>query len=218
MLDALWVALRIVPTVFLALFPVVNPIGTALILAGMTGGTDPKVWKATSRKIAVYSFLILICFFYFGYLILKLFGITIPVVQISGGMVLAAMGWQLLNGSQEGGQPGGGGAGTAAASVSGKTFYPFTFPLTIGPGGIAIVMTFGAHFQRGTETGVADHLAGATGIFLICVAVYLCYSNLQFLSARIAPAGVKAISKMLAFFIICIGVQILWEGIKALRH
>jgi len=218
MLDALWVALRIVPTVFLALFPVVNPIGTALILAGMTDGTDPKVWKAASRKIAVYSFLILICFFEFGYLILRLFGITIPVVQISGGMVLAAMGWQLLNGSQEGGQPGGGGAGTAAASVAGKTFYPFTFPLTIGPGGIAIVMTFGAHFQRGTETGVADHLAGTAGIFLICLAVYLCYSNLQFLSARIAPAGVKAISKMLAFFIICIGVQILWEGIKALRH
>jgi multiple antibiotic resistance protein len=217
MLHALWVSLKIIPTVFLALFPVVNPIGTALILAGMTSGADPKVWKAASRKIAVYSFLILICFFLFGYLILKLFGITIPVVQVSGGLVLAAMGWQLLNDSQGAGPSAGSGPSETNASLAGKTFYPFTFPLTVGPGGIAIAMTFGAHVRRGTETGIAAHLAGAASIFLICLAVYLCYSNLQYISARIAPAGVKAISKMLAFFIICIGVEILWEGIKALR-
>lgn len=217
MLQALWVSLKVVPTVFLALFPVVNPIGTALILAGMTSGADPKVWKAASRKIALYSFLVLSFFFLFGYVILRLFGITIPVVQISGGMVLAAMGWQLLNGSgSDGGQPGGG-ESRADASIAGKTFYPFTFPLTVGPGGMAIAMTFGAHIRRGAEAAVPEHAAGVVGILLICLSVYFCYSNLQYISARIAPALVKAISKMLAFFVICIGIEILWEGVKALR-
>jgi multiple antibiotic resistance protein len=216
--HALWISLKIVPTIFLALFPVVNPIGTALILTGMTSGVDPKAWKTASRKIAVYSFLVLACFFLFGYFILKLFGITIPVVQVSGGVVLAFMGWQLLNGSDDARQPSGGdGPREADASIAGKTFYPFTFPLTVGPGGLAITMTFGAHVRGGTETGAAEHLAGLAGIFAICLAVYLCYSNLQYISARIAPAGVKAISKMLSFFVICIGVGILWEGIEALR-
>jgi multiple antibiotic resistance protein len=75
------IVLKVVATIFLALFPVVNPIGTALILSGTTSGTDPMVWKAMSRRIAAYSFLVLTFFDLFGSLILQLFGITIPVVQ-----------------------------------------------------------------------------------------------------------------------------------------
>ena len=59
-------------------------------------------------------------------------------------------------------------------------------------------MAFGAHVQRATSTGLAERVGGLTG-------------------AKIPPAAVKALSKMLAFFVICIGVQILWEGIQALR-
>jgi len=60
MLYIFSVALKVAATIFLALLPVVNPIGTALILSGMTSGTDPAVWKAMSWKIAAYSFLVLI--------------------------------------------------------------------------------------------------------------------------------------------------------------
>jgi len=217
MLNALLLALKVIPTVFMALFPVVNPIGTALILSGMTSGTDARVWKVTSRKISLYSFLVLSFFYCFGYLILKLFGITIPVVQVSGGLVLAVMGWQMLNGSSGDGQASGSGQHEANASVIGKTFYPFTFPLTVGPGGLAIAMTFGAHLRRGGGVVMAEYLAGIAGIFAICATVYLCYANLQYINKKIAPAAVQAISKMLAFFVICIGVEIFWEGVQALK-
>ena len=96
-MTSLYIALKIIPMIFMALFPVVNPIGTALILFGMTRGVDDQTWKSMSRKIALYSFLFLSFFFFFGSYILKLFGISIPVVQFSGGIVLALMGWQLLN-------------------------------------------------------------------------------------------------------------------------
>ena len=217
MLAFLSIALKVTATIFLALFPVVNPVGTALILSGMTSGTDPTVWKAMSRRIAAYSFLVLICFYLFGSLILQLFGITIPVVQVSGGLVLAVMGWQMLNGS-----PGDSGSTDAGLHNTGpsivvKTFYPYTFPITVGPGGLAVAMTFGAHVQRGTTMGLAELVGGAIGTLAMCAMVYLCYANLQYINEKIPPAAVKAISKMLAFFVICIGVEILWEGIEALK-
>ena len=96
-MASLLIALEIVPMIFVALFPVVNPIGTALVLYGMTGHVDDKTWKSASRRIALNTFLLLSFFFFFGGFILKLFGISIPVVQLSGGMVVAAIGWGLLN-------------------------------------------------------------------------------------------------------------------------
>jgi multiple antibiotic resistance protein len=217
MLSISSMVLKVVATIFLALFPVVNPVGTALILSAMTSGTDPAIWKTMSRKIAAYSFFVLTFFYLLGSLILQLFGITIPVVQVSGGLVLAVMGWQMLNGSSGDSGAADGGAHDPGASLVGKTFYPYTFPITVGPGGLAVAMTFGAHVQRGTSTGVAQRVGGISGIFAMCALVYFCYANLQFISAKIPPAAVKAISKMLAFFVICIGVEILWEGIQALR-
>jgi multiple antibiotic resistance protein len=214
---SLSIALKVAATIFLALFPVVNPVGTALILSGITSGTDPTVWKAMSGRIAAYSFLVLISFYLFGSLILQLFGITIPIVQVSGGLVLAVMGWQMLNGSSEDGNSTNGGAQDPGASILVKTFYPYTFPITVGPGGLAVAMTFGAHVQRGTSMGLAERLGGVAGTFAMCALVYLCYANLQYINEKIPPSAVKAISKMLAFFVICIGVQILWEGIQALK-
>jgi multiple antibiotic resistance protein len=217
MLSILSIVLKVTATIFVALFPVVNPIGTALILSGMTSGTDATVWKAMLRKIAANSFLVLTFFYLFGSLILQLFGITIPVVQVSGGIVLAVMGWQMLNGSSGDSGSADGGPHDTGTSIAVKAFYPYTFPITVGPGGLAVAMTFGAHVQRGTSMGLAERVGGVIGTFAICATVYLCFANLQYINKKIPPAAVKAISKMLAFFVICIGVQILWEGIRALR-
>jgi len=211
------IVLKVSATIFLALFPVVNPIGTALILSGMAGGVEPAVWKSMARNIALYSFLVLLFFYLFGSLILQLFGITIPVVQVSGGLVLAVMGWQMLNGSSGDSSSANGGVHDTGSSIVVKTFYPYTFPITVGPGGLAVAMTFGAHVQRGTTMGLAERVGGITGTFAICVAVYVCYANLRYINRTIPPAAVKAMSKMLAFFVICIGVEILWEGIQALK-
>ena len=122
--------------IFAALFPVVNPIGTALILNGMTHGVDDQTWKSMSRKIALYSFLFLSFFFFFGSYILQLFGISIPVVQFSGGIVLASMGWQLLNQKETSKPASDSDLDNPRSAIEAKAFYPFTFPLTIGPGGM----------------------------------------------------------------------------------
>jgi multiple antibiotic resistance protein len=217
-MTSLFIALKIIPMIFAALFPVVNPIGTALILFGMTRGVDDQTWKSMSRKIAFYSFLFLSFFFFFGSYILKLFGISIPVVQFSGGIVLALMGWQLLN-QKETNKPASeeGLDNNPRVSIEPKAFYPFTFPLTIGPGGMAVVLTFSAHLNRESRLLVTlEQGAAIIGIFLMCLVVSICYRHLKYITKRFSAAGALALSKILAFFVLCIGVEIAWAGFKAL--
>jgi len=216
-MTSLLIALKIIPMIFAALFPVVNPIGTALVLYGMTRGVDDQTWKSMSRRIALYSFLLLSFFFFFGSYILKLFGISIPVVQFSGGIVLALMGWQLLNQNETSKPVSEEGLDKSHTSIEPKAFYPFTFPLTIGPGGLAVVLTFSAHLNRESLLLVTlEQGAAIAGIFLMCVVVSLCYRHLNNMTKRFSPATALAISKILAFFVLCIGVEIAWAGFKAL--
>lgn len=205
--------------IFAALFPVVNPIGTALVLFGMTRGVDDQTWKLMSRKIAFYSFLFLTFFFFFGSYILKLFGISIPVVQFSGGIVLALMGWQLLNQKEISKPVSGEGLDNPCPAIEDKAFYPFTFPLTIGPGGMAVVLTFSAHLNRESSLLITlEQGAAVFGIFLMCIVVTVCYRNLKYMTKKFSAAGALALSKILAFFVLCIGVEIAWAGFKALEH
>jgi len=218
-MTSLLITLKIIPMIFAALFPVVNPIGTALVLYGMNRGVDDQTWKSMSRRIALYSLFFLSFFFFFGSYILKLFGISIPVVQFSGGIVLALMGWQLLNQHEADVPASEMGIQNHGPSIESKAFYPFTFPITIGPGGMAVVLTFSAHLHRGSLLLVTlEQGAAITGIFLMCVVISLCYRNLKFMTKRFSPAAALAISKICAFFVLCIGVEIAWAGFKALGH
>ena len=216
--DNLYVLLKVVSTFFLALFPVVNPLGTAIILAGMTRGVPQDVWKKISLKIAIYSFLVLASFYLFGFLVLKLFGITVQIVQVSGGLVLAVMGWQMLSSdeakpsvSEEDGHH-------AYKMAEDKVFYPFTFPLTVGPGGLAVAITFGARLGHDSVFALSEQCAGIIGIFAICLTIYFCYANLKVIDKKFSPAAAMAVSKMVAFFVICIGVEIFWSGLKELTR
>lgn len=217
LMTSLFIALKIIPMIFMALFPVVNPVGTALVLDGMSRGVDEQSWKAMSRKIALYSFLLLSFFFFLGSYILKLFGISIPIVQLSGGVVLALMGWQLLNQKENNDPVSNEELEKHTRSIDPKAFYPFTFPLTIGPGGLAVVLTFSAHLDRESRLLLTLEQGAATvGIFLMCLVVMVCYSNLKYMTKRFSASGALAVSKILAFFVLCIGVEIAWAGFKAL--
>jgi multiple antibiotic resistance protein len=218
-MTSFFIALKIIPMIFAALFPVVNPIGTALVLYGMNREVDDQTWKTMSSRIALYSLFFLSFFFFFGSYILKLFGISIPVVQFSGGIVLALMGWQLLNQNETSKPASDKGLHDSGSSIESKAFYPFTFPITIGPGGLAVVLTFSAHLHRGSLLLVTfEQGAAIAGIFLMCLVITLCYRNLKFMTKRFSASGALAISKICAFFVLCIGVEIAWAGFKALGH
>jgi multiple antibiotic resistance protein len=216
-MDSLTTALKVVPAIFVALFPIVNPIGTALVLYQMTGHIDQKAWIAASRKIALNVFLLLSAFLLFGGAILKFFGVSIPLVQLSGGLVVASIGWGLLN--REETEPTSDDHAThATGSLEHKLFYPYTFPTTVGPGSLAVAMTFGAHVDRSPQLHATMQIVGGiAGILATAVVTGVCYARLKWITERFSPAGVQALSRILAFFLFCIGVGIAWDGWSALN-
>jgi multiple antibiotic resistance protein len=202
---------------FSALLPLVNPLGSALVFLGLVGVAPPDVFRTLARKIAINTTLFLLVVELVGAALLNFFGISLPVVQVAGGFVLAAMGWGLLNG-QDGPKK----AETPAAkddfrSLESQTFYPFTFPITAGPGCIVVMLTVSAHASRTTTVG---NILGHIGIFIAVVVlsftVYLCYRYAPNITQKISPQTVRGILQVIAFILLCIGVQIAWKGIEML--
>lgn len=203
---------------FVALLPVVNPVGSALVLLGLIGQAEPAVIRTLARKIAVNTLLFLFVIDVAGAAVLKLFGISLPVVQLAGGLVLAAMGWGLLNRKDT---PDQGEAAPVPPDPTGfqcKVFYPFTFPLTAGPGTLVVTLTLSAHASKGTLLEILlAHLGVLAGMILMCVAVYVCYANAPVITKKVSPATAQGIVRVIAFLLLCIGVQIAWTGFSHLQ-
>jgi multiple antibiotic resistance protein len=203
---------------FSALLPLINPLGDALVFLGIVGPAAPDVYRRLARRIAINTTLFLLLIETSGAAIMKFFGISLPVMQVSGGFVLAAMGWNLLSQSD---------APSVATeskevadpdvSVQGKSFYPLTFPITAGPGCIVVMITLSA--QAAGQRGFAD-LAAHGGIALAVVAlsaaVFVCYGFAPTIAARIKPQTAHGIQRVIAFVLLSIGVQIIWNGVAML--
>lgn len=153
-----------------------------------------------------------------GTLLLKFFGISLPVVQVSGGLALAAMGWKLLNQEEPGDKENPPDVdGPDVRSLEQKVFYPFTFPITAGPGCIVVMVTLSAHASaKGVLPGLSAHAGIVIAVVLLSVAVYFCYGHAPTITARISPQTTHGILRLVAFVLLCIGVQILSNGIEAI--
>jgi len=199
---------------FSALLPLINPLGDALMFLGLVGGAPPAVYRTLARSIAISTTIFLITIEAAGTALLNFFGISLPVVQVAGGLTLAAMGWKLLNeqGSVKEKPP-----EVDSQDLRSKVFYPLTFPITAGPGCIVVMVTLSAHASiKGMLPSLAAHAGIAAAVVLLSVAVYFCYGYAPAITARISPQTAHGILRLIAFVLLCIGVQITSNGIEAI--
>jgi len=203
---------------FSALLPLVNPLGTALVFLSLVGSAPQAVYRALARRIAISTTIFLISIEAGGALLLKFFGISLPVVQVSGGLALAAMGWKLLN-QEEPSQKATPSAvdDVGLRSLEEKVFYPFTFPITAGPGCIVVMVTLSAHATgRGLLPSLTAHGGIVIAVVLLSVAVYFCYGHSPAITARISPQTAHGLLRLIAFVLLCIGVQITLNGVETI--
>ena len=206
---------------FSALLPLVNPLGSALLFVGFVGEVPISLYRSLARRIAVNILIFFAVIELLGSALLNFFGISLPIVEISGGMVIAAMGWSLLN--QQDISPGekklerAVEADEVSNALTAKSFYPFTFPLTVGPGSLVVTLTLSA---QATQSTLSETLIAHAGIMLAALAmsilVFVCYANAPRITRAIAPATAHGILRVVAFFLLCIGVQITWNGLRVL--
>jgi len=198
-----------------ALFPIVDPIGGSPFFLALTRDYSPQTRRLLARHIAVNSFILLIASFAIGSHVLSFFGISIPVVQVGGGLIVTATGWGMLQQKVENDR-GAVGRALTSSDVLSEAFYPLTLPLTVGPGSISIAITLGANEPRQLEANLLATLAAAIGCALVSITIYLCYGFADRLAGVIGPTGMNVILKLSSFLLVCIGVQILWNGLSKL--
>ena len=200
--------------VITALFPIVDPLGNIPIFLGLTAGYSSSDRNILSRKIALNSMWLLIGSMLIGSHILNFFGISIPVVQIGGGMVVMWTGWTLLqqNPEQEQAQAQ---KKVSRQDISDRAFYPLTLPLTVGPGSISVALTLGAS-EGIHNSGWTRFVAAIVGPALVVVLIYLCYRFAEKLAGILGQTAMNVIVRLASFILLCIGVQIFTHGIHDL--
>jgi multiple antibiotic resistance protein len=197
------------------LFPVVNPLGGSPIFLSLTSDYETADRTALSRLIAINSFLLLIGSYLIGTHILAFFGISLPVVQVGGGLIVISTGWAMLQqGSDD--ERNRVHQRIQCRDASREAFYPLTLPLTVGPGSISVAITLGANAPHGYPANLAAIVGAVIGSAAIGISVYLCYGFADRLARILGPTGMSVVLRLSSFLLVCIGVQILWNGVRAL--
>ncbi|PWK65949.1 MarC family protein [Aminobacter sp. AP02] len=199
--------------VLASIFPVVNPPGSALVFLGLTSRATPELRAVLARRIAVNSLILLACSFLLGALILQFYGISIPILRVAGGFVVAVSGWKLLNeGSQKEMEASAG--GVDRTNLLDQAFYPLTLPLTTGPGSIAVVISIG--LSDATISSPAERiifvLASLSAIAVLAVTILFCFAYADRIQRLLGHGGTDIAVRLSAFILFCLGLQILWSG------
>jgi multiple antibiotic resistance protein len=202
--------------VLTALFPIVNPLGSAPLFLSLTRYYSADQRKMLSRRIALNSIALVVASYFVGSHILDFFGISIPVVQVGGGLVLASTGWSMLKQKDEDDTKAGVHRNVDTNDLFQKAFYPLTLPLTVGPGSISVAITLGANAPRHLPQNLMAIVGALIGAALIAVSVFLCYGFADRLARLLGATGMSVIMRLSSFLLVCIGVQIFWNGASVL--
>lgn len=192
---------------FLALFPIVNPFGAIPIFFALTGEFPPAERNSTALKTAIYVIIILVVFLFFGRFVLILFGISLPVLRIAGGLIVANTAWSMVTGNSR---------MTAAESNEASTkedisLTPMAMPMLSGPGSIGVVMGLSA------DAGTVSYLGIVIGIVALGLVVYLFLRLGGPLVRRLGPGAAGAINRIFGFLLLAIAVQLVCDGIADLK-
>ena len=202
---------------FSALLPLINPFGSALVLLGLVGDQPTSVYRDLARRIAFNTVLFLLTVELVGTALLAFFGISLPVVQVSGGLVLASMGWGLLNKPDARDQTKTDAAKDSTGTLDQRIFYPLTFPVTAGPGCIVVMLTLTAHAStKDLVNNFFAHLGIFLAVVLLSLTVFICYAYAPRISQRVSPQTAHGVLRVIAFVLLSIGVQITWNGVESL--
>jgi multiple antibiotic resistance protein len=200
-----------------ALFPIVDPLGGAPIFLSLTREYSPGARRALSLRIALNSFCLLVGSYFIGTHILAFFGISLPVVQVGGGLLVISTGWALLKQRDD--------EDESDEEVKRNlqqqdpfrhAFYPLTLPLTVGPGSISVAITLGADAPYHHGFHVLAILAAILGSALLASSIFLCYAFADRLARVLGATGMTVIVQLTSFLLVCIGVQIFWNGASTL--
>lgn len=197
-----------------ALFPIVDPLAGSPIFLAMTQDYSLETRRALAWRVALNSLVLMVASYFVGAHVLNFFGVSLPVVQVGGGLIVTSMGWGMLLEKDETREASR--KNVQCSDVLHSAFYPLTLPLTVGPGSISVAVTLGANSTRRYGFHIVIILAALLAMLAIAISVLLCYGLADQLARVLGKTGMVVIVRLSSFLLVCIGVQITWNGISAL--
>lgn len=201
-----------------ALLPILNPAATAPIFLGLTEGASERTRAMLARKIARNMFALMVGSMLVGSHVLAFFGISLPIVRVGGGLILAATAWRLLTATQSTADSRTELADAFTPEMARRqAFYPLTFPISCGPGSIAAAITVGVSLSNDrVGLALANIGGGVLALLVIGLLLYLAFRYAEHLLRPLGEAGAIIFLRLSAFILLCLGVQIVWDGVSEL--
>jgi multiple antibiotic resistance protein len=199
-----------------ALFPIVNPIGNTPIFLSLTRGLSGQGRIALARLVALNGLVLILTSIFIGTYILAFFGLSLPVVQVAGGLIVISTGWTLLRQANVDRSERDGRRECNESDYTSQAFYPLTLPLTVGPGSISVAIAVGANRAEGSQWRWGLIAGMIIGSVLIAASIYLSYRFAERIGSVLGDSAMNVIIRLSSFILVCIGVQILWNGLSAL--
>jgi multiple antibiotic resistance protein len=197
-----------------ALFPIVDPLAGSPIFLAMTQGYSAQTRRLLAWRVAMNSLVLMVGSYFVGAHVLSFFGVSLPVVQVGGGLVVASMGWRMLLEKDETYETDR--RNVQCSDALHSAFYPLTLPLTVGPGSISVAVTLGANSTHRYGFHIAIISAALIAMAAVAISILLCYGLADQLARVIGNTGMIVIVRLSSFLLVCIGVQIMWNGLSGL--
>ena len=207
-------AVKVFLLTFSALFPIVDPLAGSPIFLAMTQDYPAQTRRILAWRVSLNSLVLMVGSYFVGAHVLNFFGVSLPVVQVGGGLIVVAMGWGVLLEKSE--SPETVRRNVHCSDALHSAFYPLTLPLTVGPGSISVAVTLGANSTRDYGFHPAMIVAALIAMAAVAISILLCYGLADQLARVVGKAGMIVIVRLSSFLLVCIGVQIIWNGISAL--
>lgn len=197
-----------------ALFSIVNPPGGALIYREVTVGRGYAERARLAWRVALYSAIVMLTALWIGAWVMSFFGVSIEALRIAGGMVVVAAGWEMLYNSQVS-EDRKQAQAAPAADVEDAAFFPLTMPFTTGPGTISVAIALSASRPTTAVELVPFFIGVSSAAVVVALIVGICYASADRVVTLLGPARARVLTRLAAFLLLCIGVQIFLTGAQS---
>ncbi|MFO7940623.1 MAG: MarC family protein [Bacteroidales bacterium] len=197
--------------VFGALFSVANPLGTMPMYIGLTEDSSMAERKVTAMKASLYFLLILSVAFWGGKYVIQFFGISIDSLRIGGGLIISSSGFALLTGNFSKHKGMSKQVKEDAYTREDPSMTPLAMPMLAGPGSISLLISLHEEYA-----GLWNSLVIYLTIPAVGIATYLILRSSAYLSGKLGASGLNAISRIIGFIVIAIGIEYILTSVRAI--
>lgn len=201
-------------TILIGLFSLINPLSALPVYISLTRSFSDAEKLATLKKTCIYIFIICMVSYFLGVYLLRFFGISIPALRVAGGLIIFRSGWQLLNVEHK---------KELKSKLAQKdlnrsdiSFSPLAMPLLAGPGAMSFLITLFSNRHTKLEQALWQDAAAITSIIVVALSIYFIFKYAPRMMRYAGEAGLSALSKIMGFIVIGIGVQMIISSIASL--